>query len=158
MNTKPDHTKAREIAQSYRGGIAGKIVQMTPSQKEDAMLLYIHACEARDKEADEELRRWQDKIRDVVINRSGAPDYKIDGGGCDSGDPLDFTIAEIGQGFNYTDKEAETLREALRVAQKAIAYANLKLELLGFTSDGDARKPLIESLSKIAALNPHTDQ
>ncbi len=46
-----------------------------------------------------ELRRWQDEIRDLVIRLSGAPPEAVDGLGCDSGDPLDVTLAEIGIGF-----------------------------------------------------------
>lgn len=49
---------------------------------------------------DAEIRRLQDGIRDHLI-ALGAPDSLIDGAGCDSGDPLDFTKAEITQAFNY---------------------------------------------------------
>jgi hypothetical protein len=31
----------------------------------------------------------------------GVPDDLIDGAGCDSGDPLDFTLAEVGQGVGF---------------------------------------------------------
>lgn len=49
---------------------------------------------------DNELRRWQDGIRDRLISL-GVPDSIIDGAGCDSGDPLDFTLAEIDQGVGW---------------------------------------------------------
>lgn len=50
---------------------------------------------------DDEMTRWQDEIRRVVIECSGAPDCDIDGGGDDSGDPLDLTLNEIRQGFRH---------------------------------------------------------
>lgn len=76
---------------------------------------------------DNELRRWQDGIRDKLIDL-GAPDWKIDGAGCDSGDPLDFTLAEVGQGVGYFIDQLEELRSAppstqpsARVAAEEIA-------------------------------------
>lgn len=57
--------------------------------------------EAAEKEHDGEMLRWQDAIRDLVIAESHAPDEKIDGGGCESGDPLDSTLAEIRLGFAH---------------------------------------------------------
>lgn len=64
-----------------------------------------------DERVDKELRRWQDAIRDKLI-QMGAPDSEIDGAGCDSGDPLDFTLAEIGQGVGYFIDQLEELRAA----------------------------------------------
>jgi len=57
--------------------------------------------EGRPTIMDEELGRWQKAIYDMICDR--APDANIDGGGCDSGNPLDLTLAEIGQGFTYWD-------------------------------------------------------
>ena len=48
-----------------------------------------------------EVDRWMEAIRQLVIERSGAEDFHIDGTGCDSSDPLDVTMAEIGLGFNH---------------------------------------------------------
>jgi hypothetical protein len=53
-----------------------------------------------DPRMDKEIRRWQDAIRDKLIDL-GVPDHLIDGAGCDSGDPLDYTLAEVGQGVGY---------------------------------------------------------
>ena len=64
-----------------------------------------------DPRVDKELRRWQDAIRDKLIDL-GAPDWKIDGAGCDSGDPLDFTLTEIGQGVGYFIDQLEELKKA----------------------------------------------
>lgn len=51
------------------------------------------------KAIDKEQARWQEAIHAKLCKLT--PGATIDGGGCDSGDPLDFTLAEIGQGVNY---------------------------------------------------------
>jgi hypothetical protein len=68
--------------------------------------------DSHEEEVDKELSRWQDAIRDKLINL-GAPDWKIDGAGCDSGDPLDFTLAEVGQGAGYFVDQLDALKVAL---------------------------------------------
>lgn len=55
------------------------------------------------------------------IKRSGAPYNKIDGAGCDSGDPLDFTKMEIEQGINF-------LRDALAVAEQKLKDESTALD------------------------------
>lgn len=63
-----------------------------------------------DEAVAQEQGRWQDAIRDKVITASQIPnaDSWVDGGGCDSGDPLDVSLAEIGQVINYfVDQIAE---------------------------------------------------
>lgn len=77
---------------------------------------------------DNELRRWQDAIRNEFLEV--VPDAMIDGGGCDSGDPLDFTLAEISQGISAIkaaseDPRDEQLREAFRLNCK---YSDLLIE------------------------------
>lgn len=52
-----------------------------------------------------ELRRWQDAIRDLLCDLTGDDGTKIDGGGCDSGDPLDLTLTEIRQAWQISAKE-----------------------------------------------------
>ena len=53
----------------------------------------------------------QNRIRDLVVERSGADDSFIDGGGCDSGDPVDLTLDEIGMGFNILLDKIEEQRQ-----------------------------------------------
>lgn len=66
--------------------------------------------EKKDAELEAEQGRWQDAIYKLVCGL--APEADIDGGGCDSGDPLDLTLDEIGQGFSYWDNLLfETLEE-----------------------------------------------
>lgn len=55
-------------------------------------------------EHSKELRRWQDAIRDLLLEH--VPGADIDGGGGDSGDPLDFTLAEISQGMVFRENQA----------------------------------------------------
>lgn len=63
----------------------------------------------------------QNRIRDLVIKKSGAGDGVIDGSGCDSGDPVDLTLAEIAQGFNYLlDEVIEPLKKELAGAKDEI--------------------------------------
>ena len=70
-------------------------------------------------EANEEVRsgeedgRWQQAIYDLIREATGA-DTEIDGGGCDSGDPLDFTLDEISQGFNYLKNKHDQERDQLK--------------------------------------------
>ncbi len=59
--------------------------------------------------------KTQDRIRDLVVRESGADQTMIDGGGCDSGDPVDFTLDEIAQGFNYiSDEVIEPLKAKIK--------------------------------------------
>ena len=88
-----------------------------------------------DEAVDKELRRWQDAIRDKMIS-IGVPDSKIDGAGCDSGDPLDFTLAEVGQGVGYFLDQLEQLRAAT-------------------TPQFTLAKPIAEEIRKYVLLNAH---
>lgn len=58
-----------------------------------------------------ELGRWQKAIYDLIVKV--VPDNLIDGGECDSSDPLDFTLAEIGQALNYFTQEPSELQAQL---------------------------------------------
>ena len=52
--------------------------------------------------AQSEETRWQKRIYELcktVAKEVGVDDSAIDGGGCDSGDALDFTVTEITQAF-----------------------------------------------------------
>jgi len=52
-----------------------------------------------------EIDRLVDGIRDHLILQFDVPADRIDGAGCDSGDPLDFTKAEITQAFSYLEDQ-----------------------------------------------------
>ena len=65
-----------------------------------------------------EIRRWQDGIRDHLIKQFDVPDGRIDGAGCDSGDPLDFTLAEITQGIGYLIDDRPSLSDAIKEVEK----------------------------------------
>ena len=75
-----------------------------------------------DPRFDREIRRWQDAIRDKLISL-GAPDHLIDGAGCDSGDPLDFTLAEVGQGVGYFVDELESARATVPRLEDTLVHA-----------------------------------
>jgi hypothetical protein len=66
---------------------------------------------AVETEHGKELGRWQEAVRDWFIDKGVSPD-NIDGGGGESGDPLDLTLEEIGQGVDYLrEADAERLAE-----------------------------------------------
>lgn len=67
---------------------------------------------------DNELRRWQDGIRDHLIKQFDVPADRIDGAGADSGDPLDFTLAEITQGIGYLIDDRPPLSAAISEVEK----------------------------------------
>ncbi len=85
--------------------------------------------------------RWQERLDKIV--RSVDPKGEIDGGGCDSGDPLDLTEAEMCQAFDFLseqlaakDKRIAELKEladpvklaALEIAKTAISPREYDLQ------------------------------
>ena len=57
------------------------------------------ATKRADEAEEKEQARWQQAIYDLCCKLT--PKANIDGGGTDSGDPLDFTLSEIGQAINW---------------------------------------------------------
>lgn len=57
-----------------------------------------------DDDYDDEIPRWQKEIRSLLISECG---QDVDGSGCDSGDPLDLTLTEIGLAFNVVKESQE---------------------------------------------------
>ncbi len=64
------------------------------------------------------LGRWQDEIRGALCARVPDP-HRIDGGGCDSGDPLDLTLAEVAQAVNQLTDQADEQIAALTAERDA---------------------------------------
>jgi len=92
------------------------------------------ATTAKQEQDDAEIVRIQDGIRDYLVSL-GVPDGKIDGAGCDSGDPLDFTKAEIAQGISHLEDVARQ-----ELARKMIeAAANEHLEDYYGSADSSPR-------------------
>ena len=58
---------------------------------------YLAAVAKLEADHNKELARWQHDIYNYLCCVIGEPLYRIDGGACDSGDPLDFTLMEIRQ-------------------------------------------------------------
>jgi hypothetical protein len=68
------------------------------------------------------LGHWQDKIRGALC--AVVPDpHRIDGGGCDSGDPLDLTLAEVAQAVNQLTDRADEKIAALTAERDAARRA-----------------------------------
>ncbi len=74
-----------------------------------------------EEEHDKEIGRWQREIYDAIKEHTGA-DSEIDGAGCDSGDPLDFTLTGIAQGFEYMKQRViEACAKVLEDEHKKLA-------------------------------------
>jgi hypothetical protein len=58
-----------------------------------------------EKAMDEEQGRWQDAIYQLL--QKLVPEACVDGGGCDSGDPLDVTLSEIAQAISHLKDQNE---------------------------------------------------
>lgn len=95
FGTEPKWTGLNTLLARLRDRIAAEIVA-TP---------YPSEGEADDdsEEVQAEQGRWQDAIREHLVKACGIPDADswIDGAGCDSGDPLDVSLAEISQVINH---------------------------------------------------------
>lgn len=77
------------------------------------------------KDHDKEIGDFQERVRNIVIDLTGAPDDAIDGKGSDAGWE-EFTLAEISQGIAFVidqrdalASQCQQLREALRGLQHA---------------------------------------
>jgi hypothetical protein len=78
---------------------------------------------AIDTEIDTEQGRWQETIYNLVTKETGQlhPPPMIDGAGCDSGDPLDFTLSEIQQAIGAWEDHAAKLHTARQKDAETIA-------------------------------------
>ena len=55
-------------------------------------------------EIEKEQGRWQHAIYLLLHGFLGADAWRLDGSGCESGDPLDVTLAEITQALNMIEE------------------------------------------------------
>lgn len=94
-----------------------------------------------EQEHDKEIGRWQQAIYEAIKGHSGA-DAEIDGGSCDSGDPLDLTLTEIAQGFNYLDN-------LLFEAMESVSHSKI---------EGSTFLAAAELIKKLAAENEELNQ
>lgn len=118
---------------------------MPLEEAEDLERETIRLREERESAVDKEQGRWQEAIRDQII-KTGVPDSIVDGGGTDSGDPLDFTLTEVWQGMNY-------FMEQLTLANATIEKQNTELSLVQDENDAatnhiHAQKKTILDLQK----------
>lgn len=80
------------------------------------------AYAARNTAEATEQARWQSSIYELLLEH--ASDDVVDGKGCDSGDPLDFTLTEIGQALNHVADERDSLKDLLREAVDQMRFAD----------------------------------
>ncbi len=73
---------------------------------------------------DNEIGAFQDSARDVMVaalNAAGLPGFRIDGGGSDSGDWRDFTMAEIRQGIWMATEAVDDLHKQLAAKEASLS-------------------------------------
>ena len=108
---------AAEVAELKRGLEISRNERNCARQGEERKWLEVVA-ELRQKLADEgdETGEFQDAVRDDLVEALdgvGLQGFRIDGGGCDSGDWRDFTQSEIQQGVGMLTDEICELRRQL---------------------------------------------
>ena len=88
-------------------------------------LLPSDIAEIQEEAIEHEQARWQKRIYQELCDAAAAAELNIniDGGGCDSGDPLDFTTDEISQVLN-------ALTEQLRAKSDPRTYCVWTVEPL----------------------------
>lgn len=90
------------------------------SKQEEQLRAQIKRADAAEKAIENEQTRWQGEIYKMCLNAVGRDEHTaIDGGGCDSGDPLDFTKTEISQAFAVLIEKYETLEARVRELEAA---------------------------------------
>lgn len=90
------------------------------------------------EEHDKEIGAFQDEVRNLVIQLSGASDASIDGKGSDAG-WQEFTLSEISQGFNHITDQLSTLTKE---NGQAVAACDIMRWSLGM----DSPWPVLEIL------------
>lgn len=103
--------------------------RLTTVEKENAHIITDIKNQLSELQKDGITLETQNRIRDCVNSECGAPPDFIDGSGCESGDPVDLTLSEIMQGFNYyADTYLEPLEKKLSTATATVERLR---ELLG---------------------------
>lgn len=64
--------------------------------------------------------RWQAAIYNTVRDR--CPGLNVDGSGCESGDALDVSIAEVNQGLIHIIDQRDDLNRKLKIAVEALNF------------------------------------
>ena len=72
------------------------------------MPIYVSRAALRAGIEAEEQARWQEAIRELLVRYH--PD--VDGSGCESGDPLDVTLAEINMTLIHMQNKIDVLEGA----------------------------------------------
>lgn len=112
----------RELTQRQIGalGYALTLLQETPVTQAGADDLAEPPCDKPDACIgclDGINAETQDRILAALYEHTGAPKGRIDGSGCDSGDPVDLTLSEISQAFLYLEDKGEESAPSVTVEQ-----------------------------------------
>lgn len=109
---RADYSSTTKTILFFARALERRLAEVT--KERDAALARLSEVEKEQDEAiDAEQARWQQRI-DAIISRAG---IEVDGSGCDSGDPLDLTAAEIELAFGKTKEIADSLRSRLASAE-----------------------------------------
>jgi len=168
---RPDGTcaKCERINERIASHYAGTFPPTEPTQAGVEVATYAHTCsdghhEIGFNDPDDEYSercplcsetdRLVDGVRDHLISL-GVPDSRIDGAGCDSGDPLDFTTIEITQAFSYVeDQNAERLATARASAiTECVEAARAKAEEYRATAERYAEHAKREELPEAKVID-----
>ena len=130
---------------------------MTPEQEQrveelaDQCLAAITKLEQENERlVDTEQARWQEAIYALCSTVC-----EVDGKGCDSGDPLDFTLTEIQQAFIHKNNQLSTLRAQL--AKLVEAAKIFRQDSFGFDIRGGDILDLVVNESQTLLTPPAAD-
>lgn len=100
----------------------------------------------RDEAIEAEQARWQTAIYESCVKCSGKTD--LDGSGCDSGDPLDFSTTEIEMAINHVANQRDELLEAVfsvercaRIADKDCYWADITEHVIALAARIQTTQP-----------------
>jgi hypothetical protein len=116
---KRDEARAQRDDMERRLRAAEQDRDVAESRKSEAFqTLRRERDEARVALADGITRETQERIQRAVARAAGVPVEQIDGSGCDSGDPVDLTLADIAAGFRVVDDRLSAVRAAGEALQR----------------------------------------
>lgn len=109
------------------------------------------------KAIEAEQARWQERLDKQIY--AAFPDR--DGSGCDSGDPLDVTDAELRQAFNHLDDTLQKLTQAIATLtaerDAAVKVIPKSPGIYAYTCDTDIGRCNYDTGVTVGMLNEYRD-
>ena len=127
-----DIQSAKEHIASFWKGLNNGALRSLSRNATAMVLAYVEHLEntlcsitkERD-EAKDDLGRMQDKVYEIakgVARDHGVEEWRIDGAGCDSGDPVDFTGDEMCQAIRIIEDDLDDAKEVIKKIASACPY------------------------------------